>query len=61
MRLRELVYADDVCLMAASSVHLQALIDLLGTCCHALHLEIRIPKTKVMVVSHALALSSSST
>ena len=61
MRLRELVYADDVCLMAADPVHLQALIDALATYCHALHMEISVPKTKVMIVSHALPVGISFT
>ncbi len=51
MRLRELVYADDICLMASSPEQLQALIDALSSYCAILHMEISVPKTKVMVVS----------
>ncbi|KAL3147747.1 hypothetical protein ABBQ32_14172 [Trebouxia sp. C0010 RCD-2024] len=47
MRLRELAYADDICLMASSPEQLQALIDALA----ALHMEVSVHKTKVMVVS----------
>ncbi|KAA6418764.1 MAG: reverse transcriptase, partial [Trebouxia sp. A1-2] len=46
MRLRELVYADDICLMASSPEHLQALIDALSSYCALLHMEISVPKTK---------------
>ena len=51
MRLRELVYADDICLVASSPEQLQALIDALSSYCAMLHMEISVPKTKVMVVS----------
>ena len=51
MRLRELVYADDICLMASSPEHLQALIDALYSYCAILHMMISVPKTKIMVVS----------
>ncbi len=51
MRLRERVYADDICLMASSPTHLQALIDALSSYCAVLHMEVSVPKTKVMVVS----------
>ncbi len=57
LRLRELVYADDICLLASSPGQLQALIDALAACCAALHMEISVPKTKVMVVSAAPTLS----
>ena len=50
MRLRELGYADDMSLMAASPEQLQALIDALSSCCAMLHMEISVQKTKVMVV-----------
>ena len=50
MRLKELVYADDICLMA-SSPGLQALIDALASYSATLRMEISVPKTKVMVVS----------
>ncbi|DBA94877.1 TPA: hypothetical protein ACH3X1_016747 [Trebouxia sp. C0004] len=50
MRLRELVYADDICLMASSPEHLQALIDALSSYCAILHMEISVSKTKIMVV-----------
>ena len=51
MRLRELVYADDIYLVASSLEQLQALIDALSSYCAMLHMEISVPKTKVMVVS----------
>ena len=51
LRLRELVYADDICLLASSPEHLQALIDALAAYCATLHMEISVPKTKVMIVS----------
>ncbi len=50
LRLRELVYADDICLMA-SPEHLQALVDAMSSYCAILHMEISVLKTKVMVVS----------
>ena len=55
MRLRELVYADDVCLLAFFPEQLQALIDALAAYCATLQMEISVPKTKVMVVSAAPA------
>ena len=51
MRLRELVYADDICLLASSPEQLQALIDALAVYCATSRMEISEPKTKVMVVS----------
>ncbi len=53
LRLRELVYwyADDICLMASSPEHFQALIDALPSYCAFLHMEISVLKTKVVVVS----------
>ena len=48
MRLRELVYADDICLLAASPRELQALIDALAVYFGMLHMEISVSKTKVM-------------
>ncbi len=51
MRLRELVYADDICLMASSPEHLQALSDALSSYRDVLHMEMSVPKTKIMVVS----------
>ena len=51
LRLTDLVYADDICLMASSPVQLQALIDALAAFFQALHMEVSVPKTKVMVVS----------
>ena len=51
MRLRELVCADDICLMASSPEQLQALIHALSSYCATLHMEVSVPKTKVMVVS----------
>ena len=50
-RLRKLVYADDVCLMASSPEQLQALIDALPFDCAVMHMEITVPKRKVVVVS----------
>ena len=55
MRLRELVYADDICLLDSSPEQLQALIDALAAYCATLHMEISVPKTKVMIVSAAPA------
>ena len=51
MWLRELVYPDDICLLASSPEQLQALIDALAADCATLQMEISVPKTKVMVVS----------
>ena len=51
LKLTDLVYADDVCLMASSPEHLQALIDASAVYCATLHKEINVAKTKVMVVS----------
>ena len=51
LRLTDLVYADDICLMASSPEHLHALIDALAIYCVTLHMEINVAKTKVMVVS----------
>ena len=51
LRLTDLVYADDICLMASSPAHLQALIDALAAFCATLHMEVSVLKTKVMVVS----------
>ena len=51
MRRRELLYADDICLMASSPEQLQALIDVLSSYCAMLHMKISVPKTKVMIVS----------
>lgn len=51
LRLTDLVYADDICLMASSPAHLQALLDALAAFCHTLHMEVSVAKTKVMVVA----------
>ena len=51
IRLRELVYADDICLMASSPEQLQALLEALCSYCAMLHMEISVPKTKIMIVS----------
>ncbi|KAA6426490.1 MAG: hypothetical protein FRX49_03600 [Trebouxia sp. A1-2] len=59
MRLRELVYADYTCLMASSPEHLQALIDTLSSYCAVLHMEISVPKTKVLIVSPVPAVACS--
>ena len=55
--LTDLVYADGSCLLASSPEHLQALIDALLDFCAALHMEINVEKTKVMVVSKPSARS----
>ena len=55
LRLTDLVYADDICLLAGSPQHLQALIDALVGYCATLHMEISVAKTKVMVTSRSLA------
>jgi len=47
----ELVYANDICLMASSTEHLQALLNALASCRALRHMEISVPKTKVMVAS----------
>ena len=54
-RLRELVYADVIYLMASSPGQLQALIGALSSYCAVLHMEISVPRTKVMVASPAPA------
>ncbi len=62
----ELVYANDICLMASSTEHLQALLNALASCRALRHMEISVPKTKVMVAplwcklltpSHAMAVT----
>ena len=50
LRLTDLVYADDTCLMASSLEHLQAHIDALAVCCATIAMEINVAKRKVMVV-----------
>ena len=57
LRLTDLVYADEICLLAGSPQHLQALIDALVGYCAMLHMEISAAKTKVMVVSRSLTRS----
>ena len=57
LRLTDLVYADDICLLAGSPQHLQALIDALVGYCATLHVVIGVAKTKVMVVSRSLTRS----
>ena len=57
LRLTDLVYADDMCLLASNPQHLQALIDASVGYCATLHMEISVAKTKVMVVSRSLARS----
>ncbi|DBA96670.1 TPA: hypothetical protein ACH3X1_016740 [Trebouxia sp. C0004] len=59
LRLTDLVYADDICLLAGGPQHLQALIDALVGYCATLHMEISVAKTKVMVVSKSLTRSPS--
>ena len=51
LRLTDLVYADDICLVASSPEHLQTLIDALAVYRATVHMEINVAKTKVMVVS----------
>jgi len=57
LKLTDLVYADDICLLASSPQHLQALIDALVSYCATLHIKISVAKTKGMVVSKSLARS----
>ena len=57
MHLRELVCADDVCLMATSPIPLQALLDALATYSPAVHIEASVSKTSV-IVSHIFLSSS---
>ena len=59
LKLTDLVYADDICLLASSPQHLQALIDALVAYCATL--EISVTKTKVMVVSKPSARSPAPT
>ncbi|DBA98700.1 TPA: hypothetical protein ACH3X1_014477 [Trebouxia sp. C0004] len=54
LRLTDLVYADDICLLAGSPQHLQALIDALVGYCATLHMEISVAKSDLMVVSRSL-------
>ena len=51
------MYAEDICLLAGSPQHLQALIDALVAYCATLHMEISVAKTKVMVMSRSLTRS----
>ena len=53
MRLRELVYADDICLLASLPEQEQALIDAFAAYCATLRIKTSVPTTKVMVVSAA--------
>jgi len=55
LKLTDLVYADDICLLTGSPPHLKALIDALVSYCATLHMEISVAKTKVMVVSKSSA------
>ena len=48
MRLGELVYADEICLLATSPAELPALIDAFAIYFGTLHMDISVPKTKVM-------------
>ena len=57
IKLTDLVYADDICLMASSPEDLQALIDAMAVCCATL---INVAKTKVMVVCKPSVRSPSS-
>ncbi len=57
LRLTDLVYVDDICLLAGSLEHLQALISALVGYCATLHMDISVTKTKVMAVSRSLARS----
>ena len=51
MRLEEMIYVCDICLLASSWEQQQALIEAVAACCATLQMEISMPKTKVMVVS----------
>ena len=57
LKLTDLVYADDICLLASSSQHLQALMGALVNYCAILHMQVSVAKTKVMVVSKPSARS----
>ena len=46
IRLRELVYADDICLLASLPEQLQALIDALAAYCATLQMGISVPKQR---------------
>ena len=57
LKLTDLVYVDDTCLLAGNPQNLQALIDALVDYCSTLRMEISVAKTKVMVVSKPSARS----
>ncbi len=59
LRLTDLVYADDICLLAGNPQHLQALIDALVRYCAMSLMEISVARTNVMVVSRSLTGSPS--
>ncbi len=59
-QLTDLVWANDICLLASSPQHLQALIDALVGYHATLHMEISVAKTKVVVVSNPFARSPTS-
>ena len=50
LRLTDLVYADDICLMATSAAQLQALVNALATFCQILHMQISVAKPETIVV-----------
>ena len=49
-QLTDLVWANDICLLASSPRHLQALIGALVSYSATLHMEISVAKTKVIVM-----------
>ena len=57
LKLTDLVYVDETCLLAGNPQNLQALIDALVDYCSTLRMEISVAKTKVMVVSKPSARS----
>ena len=50
LRLTDLKYADDVCLMAPTKEHLQALLDALYAHCGMIGMTVSQEKTKIMVL-----------
>ena len=55
LRVTDLIYADDISLLACTPQHLQALLDAMEAYCSAIHMTISSDKTKIMVLGdHAL-------
>ena len=48
LRITDLKYADDVCLLACFPDHLQSLIVAMECYCSTIHMEISTPKTKII-------------